>query len=309
MNSNCFLTICLNPTLQKTFVFKELYEDEVNRCPEHYLDASGKGVNVSRVLCQLGQNVIHLTQTGGRNRDLFHSLVEKDHIHSHYVESGSEIRSCYTLLNRKNQTTTEIIEETEPVSPDIEGKITEAFLDLLPVSHTVIISGTKAPGFSDEIYPKMVKEAKKAGKTVILDLKGNDLVNAISFSPDFIKPNFAEFISTFFQKTMPENDSGESLLELVYQKMEQLNQDYGITSILTRGRHGALFWNEGKCASIPATIIQPVNTIGCGDAFTAGFAAAWHQEQNIIGAVEKGMHTARLNALSIRPGDIQETNN
>ncbi len=69
MNNDSFLTVCLNPTLQKTIVLQKLLEDEVNRTNEHFLDASRKGINVSRVLTQLGAEVIHLTQVGGRNRE------------------------------------------------------------------------------------------------------------------------------------------------------------------------------------------------------------------------------------------------
>jgi fructose-1-phosphate kinase PfkB-like protein len=38
----------MNPTLQKTLLFPSLAIDEVNRTERHWLDASGKGVNVSR---------------------------------------------------------------------------------------------------------------------------------------------------------------------------------------------------------------------------------------------------------------------
>ena len=61
-----FLTICLNPVLQKTIVLPHLYEDEVNRSREYYFDAAGKGIFVSKVLMQLGEKAVHLTQAGGR---------------------------------------------------------------------------------------------------------------------------------------------------------------------------------------------------------------------------------------------------
>lgn len=305
MKKPFFLTVCLNPTLQKTFVFKELYENEVNRCPEHYLDASGKGINVSRVLLQLKQEVIHLTQAGGRNRELFLSLAKRDNIDCQTVESGSEIRTCYTLLNRNKQTTTEIIEESMPVQPDTETQIFRKYLELLPDAHTIIISGTKAPGFSNAFYPKMVEEAKKMGKAVILDLKGDDLINSLPFSPDFIKPNLSEFVGTFFQDiSIGENETAEALLEQVGHKIKQLFQEYHTVTILTRGRHGVLFLNQSELMTLPAEMIEPVNTIGCGDAFTAGFMAGWLESHQINSAIIKGMETAKLNALSLKPGNI-----
>jgi len=61
-----FLTICLNPVLQKTLVLPHLHEDRVNRCREYYFDVAGKGIFVSKVLMQLGEKTVHLTQAGGR---------------------------------------------------------------------------------------------------------------------------------------------------------------------------------------------------------------------------------------------------
>ncbi len=72
------LVVCLNPTLQKTLVFSSLREGEVNRTPTYYLDASGKGVNVARVLGQLGIESVHLTHAGGMFREVFITLAEQD---------------------------------------------------------------------------------------------------------------------------------------------------------------------------------------------------------------------------------------
>ena len=69
------LTLCLNPVLQKTIVFSmNLEKNCVNRAKSHLFDVSGKGVNVSRVLTQLGIPVLHITQIGGDFSNLFKKL-------------------------------------------------------------------------------------------------------------------------------------------------------------------------------------------------------------------------------------------
>ena len=93
------LTVCLNPTLQKTLCFPSVTQGEVNRTDNHRLDASGKGINVSRVLTQLGKTAVHLTQLGGELRPLFLSLCKKDKLLGslgtvEWVESKSPIRFC-----------------------------------------------------------------------------------------------------------------------------------------------------------------------------------------------------------------------
>jgi 1-phosphofructokinase/tagatose 6-phosphate kinase len=306
MSDGYFLTICLNPTLQKTIVLPRLWENEVNRSDEYYLDASGKGINASRVLVQLGEPVIHLTHAGGRNRELLSHLVAGIGIDMRAVESGSEIRYCYTLINREKRTTTEIVEESVPVEAEIEQKVVDEFYRLLSGSHTVIISGTRAAGYSGEIFPSMVRDAKKAGKIVILDFRGDDLERSLPYKPDIIKPNLSEFISTFLKGfSASEQELNDAALEQVKEKMTALYRQSGIITVLTMGKHGALFMDRGHVQSIAAQSIEPVNTIGCGDAFTAGLASCWRRDHDIEKAVMKGMECAKMNALLMKPGSIR----
>jgi 1-phosphofructokinase family hexose kinase len=306
LSTERFLAVCLNPTLQKTIILPRLWENEVNRSVEHFLDASGKGVNVSRVLTQLGEEAVHLTQAGGRNRELFIELAEKGGAIIRWVDSKSEIRYCYTLINQANHTATEIVEEAFPVSDETETKIFEQYQYLLPQCHTVIISGTKAPNFSGRLYPEMVREAKQQGKQVILDLKGADLINSLPNRPDFIKPNLAEFAATFFEDcAFREADGPGENLAAIEAKLAEIYRQYGTISILTNGKHGVLLCDGEKTERIAAPELEPVNTIGCGDAFTAGFARAWHHNPDLSSAVAQGMKCARLNALSVHPGVIK----
>jgi hypothetical protein len=78
-NSPRFLAVCLNPTFQRTVRLKKLEKGEVNRARLARLDASGKGINVSRVLQQLGAPVRHLTHLGP-GRDEFLRLCGEDNL-------------------------------------------------------------------------------------------------------------------------------------------------------------------------------------------------------------------------------------
>jgi 1-phosphofructokinase/tagatose 6-phosphate kinase len=104
------LSVSLNPTIQKTLVFPNFVSDTVNRAVQHRLDASGKGINVSRVLTQLGKNCTHLTQLGGQFRAIFLELCEQDGLTIEWVESQSPIRFCYTIINNEDKSVTELVE-------------------------------------------------------------------------------------------------------------------------------------------------------------------------------------------------------
>lgn len=311
------LAVCLNPTLQKTLLLPALHENEVNRGTGRFLDASGKGVNVARVLVQLGAEVLHLTHAGGRDRDLFLSLAGADGVRVAASDSGSEIRYCYTLLNAERGSTTEIVEESDPVGPGTEDLVIREFSALLPSADCVVISGTKAAGYSPSLYPLFTRMAKDAGKRVVLDLRGRDLEDSLQYRPDLVKPNFAEFAATFVTGRMGRETCNEpELVRRVEEAAREISLRFGTAVVLTRGGLPALCAAGGEAFTSPPEPLSPVNTIGCGDAFTAGFAAFWEsaglpppETPGFAGvfssAVSEGHRCAALNAGLARPGRIR----
>jgi len=295
-----YLTISLNPVIQRTLMLPDLTENEVNRSSDYRVDASGKGINVTRVLQQLGEPVMHLTQAGGHFRDYFLHLAEEDNLHVSWVESHSDIRMCTTLINKSRNTATEIVEEARPVKDGTEERIRRQFHQLIDETGVLILSGSKAPGFSDDLFPVMVEKAKSKGCRVILDYRGPDLINSLPFKPDIIKPNFKEFVNTFFPEMVPDYIS----TDIIRNKMLGLAKQ-GIITILTRGPDQILYVDRDSICTKSPPAITPINTIGCGDAFTAGFASVWTKTDDLEKAVEKGIECAVKNANSKRPGVIR----
>ncbi len=313
------LVVCLNPTLQKTLVFSSLREGEVNRTPTYYLDASGKGVNVARVLGQLNIPAVHLTHAGGMFRNVFLTLAEQDGLWIHAPDSGSDVRFCTTLLNREKGTTTELVEEAQPVLPSTEGEVRKAFQNLIPASHCLVISGTRAPGYSETLYAEFVQQAKELGIRVVLDIRGKDLLSCLPYRPDVVKTNLAEFASTFLDShPQGEEIRDQTIVDRVGEVFLQLAEKYGVVSITTNGKEDTLYYNRGNVSRMhvePNATLPVLNTTGCGDAFLAGFVKAWKEEgypepssqafqAGIASYIEEAHRVAFLNAVHVRPGRI-----
>ena len=294
------MTVCLNPVIQRTVLLQDFSENQVNRSDNYRMDVSGKGINVSRVLQQLGEHCLHITQAGGHFCSLFLELSKVDELNIEAAESFTDIRICTTLINLARCTTTEIVEEGQPVESGTQERIFRIFSDHINEYDSLIISGSKAPGFSDDFHAQLAGKAKDLGKTVILDTRGRDLLNSLACKPDIIKPNYDEFCATFF----PDETNPEPAPEQVHRKMLELAEN-GIVTILTRGSRPLWYTHEGLIHNLTPEPLKPVNTIGCGDAFTAGLACEWHQTASLPAAVAKGMQCARLNAQLIRPGVIR----
>ena len=312
--SGRFLVVCLNPTMQKTLVFESFMVNEVNRVVEERLDASGKGVNVARVLVQSGEDAVHLTHLGGDTRAEFERLCREDGVPLEVVACDTPIRMCTTAVDRAAHTTTEIVEPTKPVSTATEAALLNRYEMLLQGVSTVIFSGTAAPGYSVDLYARMTMAARDAGAFVIADYRGamlkETLRNEPHHRPQVIKPNLREFAETFLTvglTTVSEHADDPDTLREVRNQMETRARE-GITTVLTRGANPVLAVDPVA----PATLIEcaplaltPVNTIGCGDAFTAGLAAELAGGGILRDAIERGHAMAAMNAGQLKPGSIR----
>ena len=147
-----FLTVCLNPTLQKTLLLKELIPNTVNRSSQFYFDISGKGINVSRVLTQLDESVLHLTHLGGHFKGFFLEKTESEEIQIEYAETDAEIRFAVTVIDNKNHSYTELLEEGEAITHETEDAVREKYITLLEKAHTVILSGKTTEGYSTSVF-------------------------------------------------------------------------------------------------------------------------------------------------------------
>ena len=218
-----FLAVCLNPTLQKTLVFSSVRSGDVNRCLKSRLDASGKGVNVTRVLVQLGESCTHLTHAGGQFRRIFINLAQQSGVALQAIDSKSDIRFCTTMIELESDTTTELVETSERVSESTEARVRRAYTSLIKLHEFVVISGTKAAGYSEHIIPDMVMTARNQGCRVILDVQGTDLVKSLEFKPEIIKPNFSEFAATFEHDLIDSKPSDPVAVERIEARMRQVS--------------------------------------------------------------------------------------
>ncbi len=302
-----FLVVCLNPVIQKTLVFAKVVKGEVNRCSDYRVDASGKGINVARVLGQLGRDAVHLSQLGGPMRGWFLDLCAADALEPAWVESGSDIRLCVTMIDRADGSATELVEEARPVAKGTAELVLAEYDRLLPTASTVMLSGTKAAGFPETTMPELAKRAAAAGKRLVLDLKGRDLLACLPFGPIIAKPNLEELIATYAPEHAAELGLPEAegaMRDLVAMIGREYREKHGCWLVVTRGSRPTLFWDGQALRECPVRSVEALNPIGSGDSFNAGLASALDDGATIAEAVDEGTRLGALNAQRLKPGSI-----
>jgi 1-phosphofructokinase/tagatose 6-phosphate kinase len=124
-----------------------------------------------------------------------------------------------------------------------------------------------------------------------------------------IKPNLFEFVDTFapeFKNLGELSGDEEGVRERITALSLDLANQYGTSIILSRGTKPVWFVEGGEFAECPVEKVPPVNTIGSGDAFTAGLAAALDDGLPFREAVAQGIRCGGLNAGLLKPGVIRK---
>lgn len=298
-----YVTVCLNPAIQMTLVLPALVIDEVNRARASHADPGGKGIHVSRVLGQLGESVTHITQVGGRTGDWFMSMAGGEAFELSRVDSGVDVRLCYTLV--AGSSVTEIAEEGHAVDARVDTAVRDRYRERLEGADCVVISGSRAPGFADDIFPWMVRECAARGKAVMVDYRGRDLTGSLSQGVTIAKPNLREFSETFLGVTVRGDGREPELMAAVREQLVERSREFRCLFVITDGPNPVLVCDGERVEEYPVQSIRAVNPIGSGDAFGAGFVSRYLATHDIRSAVEEGVRCAGANATLLRPGRIR----
>ena len=109
------LTVTMNPSVDTRYQLDELIIDDVNRVtPEK--TAGGKGLNVARVLGQLGDDVVATGLLGGHMGAYMAELMDANGIKNDFVPIKGETRICLNILHAGNQT--ELLESGPTIAPE-----------------------------------------------------------------------------------------------------------------------------------------------------------------------------------------------
>lgn len=297
--------LCLGttPTVQQTMIFDRVAIDAVNRAASVLRGASGKPINVARVLRLLDEPVRLCVPLGGDTGAFIRQQLDAEGIQYQSVEVAAPTRTCVTIVNRFDATATELVEEPAPLGPDDSDRMLTSLRQSLAGARLLILSGSLAPGVGEDFYADCCRLAAAAGVAVILDARGESLKRALPIRPLVVKPNRAELAATMGKSLDADADLRTAVL--------QLHERGAQWVLVTMGRQGAVLGDGKNFWKIPALPIQAVSPIGSGDAFAAGLAAGIVGGQSVPDACRLAAAAAAANALVpgpgvLRPLDVQQ---
>ncbi|MDO4938816.1 MAG: carbohydrate kinase family protein [Lachnospiraceae bacterium] len=157
----------------------------------------------------------------------------------------------------------------------------ENHMDVLQDTPAVAIGSLFRPPFNEpEIIFKVLSRAKELGLTVYADTK---LPNYNTLSLDDVRESL-QYIDYIFPN---EDEAAFYSGETDPDKQAEVFLKYGVkTAIIKLGAKGCLLKNSRERVFLPALKIDPVDAVGAGDNFMAGFITARHDGKTDAEALE-----------------------
>ena len=283
-------TVTFNPYIDRTIDIQELVYDDVNEIVDEKKRAGGKGIDVSRVIKELGGQSIALGFIGGYSGLELESRLIYEGIVCDFTRINGETRTNNTVYQRNKKIQTLLSTSDPEVSP-LEIAAFHNKMKEIPNGSYVVISGNPPKPVGDDFYAQLVITLRANGVKVILDTDGEALRKGANAGPFLIKPNIHEFGRLVEKNVL----SVEEIIE--YSKEYRDIVEHIVISMGARGVI-AISGNEVYYATPPK--IRVGSSIGAGDSLVAGITHALSQHCTIEEAILLGV--ACGTASTLNPG-------
>jgi len=265
------ITVTLNAAIDKTLAVPNFRLGRRHRAVEQASMAGGKGVNVARALKALGQPVIATGLAGGPTGTRIIEQLTDEAILNDFVRIREESRMSTAVVDPTSGEQTEINERGPAVSEAELELFVDKLLYLAKGAAVCVFSGSLPRGVDPGLYARLVTELHRIGVLTVLDSEGEPLRLAARAGPGILSPNELEAEELVGHEFADEEDRRTALREMV---------ELGAREALMTRADGCLAL-VGDDAARPrqlcrATLepLEPVSSVGSGDAFLAGYVAA-----------------------------------
>ncbi|OBX78684.1 1-phosphofructokinase [Haemophilus aegyptius] len=256
------VTITLNAAYDLVGRLNRIQLGEVNTVETLGLFPAGKGINVAKVLKDLGVDVAVGGFLGKDNSADFEQMFNQ-----HGLEDKFHHVDGKTRINVKITETEADVTDLNFLGYQISPKVWQQFVtDSLAYCldyDIVAVCGSLPRGVSPELFADWLNQLHQAGVKVVLDSSNAALTAGLKAKPWLVKPNHREL----------EAWVGHPLnrLEEIIAAAQQLKAKGIENVIISMGAKGSLWINnEGVLKAEPAKCENVESTVGAGDSMVAG---------------------------------------
>ena len=255
-------TITLNAAYDLVGCLKRIELGEVNTVETLGLFPAGKGINVAKVLKDLGVDVTVGGFLGEDNQGDFVTLFDKLRLQDKFQRVPGRTR-----INVKITETEADVTDLNFLGYEISESAWQQFVaDSLAYCKSfdiVAVCGSLPRGVTPDLFADWLKQLHQAGVKVVLDSSHAALTAGLSERPWLVKPNHRE-LEAWVGYTL-------NSLEEIVSAAKKLKAQGIANVIISMGAQGSVWLSdEAVIQAQPPKCENVVSTVGAGDSMVAG---------------------------------------
>jgi 1-phosphofructokinase family hexose kinase len=263
------VTVTLNAAIDRTLTVPNFQRGQRHRASAGVTLAGGKGINVARTLKSLGVPVVATGLAGGITGTRIVEELTREAILNDFVRIDGESRTSTAVVDPTAETYTEINEWGPVVTEEELETLLDKLRYLTQGAELVVFAGSLPRDVAASFYADVLRDLARRQISAVLDCEGEPLRLGVEAEPFLVSPNQAEAEALVGQEF---HDDEDFLLAL------DRIAEMGARNVLITTETGCVaLLREDKDAQrfrASAPLLEPVSTVGAGDALLGGYLAA-----------------------------------
>lgn len=290
------LSVTLNPSVDHALFLDELKLGDTNRIARTERDAGGKGVNLSRVVAELGAPTMATGFLGGGPGDYVRGVLDRQGVSHCFVQVQEDTRINFSVEDASGRPPTTFNERGPNVNEAELRLLFDEVRRRLPKVRWMALGGSLPPGVPVDAFADLIKIAREHGVRVALDADGEPLVHGLEAGPDFVKPNAKEASRALGHDIDTADDACAAAHEL-QARLHAAHSHHPIV-VVSLGADGAVMACRDGVFRGYSPRVEVHSTIGSGDSLIAGMLWAIEERKPLEEALRWGLACGAATAAS-----------
>lgn len=258
------ITVTLNPAIDQTIEVDRFQEGDANRVLSIHWDIGGKGINVARVLKELGYEPLAMGFAPGDLGRMIEDQLADSGIGTDFVFVRGETRTNITILDRERHRHTVLNASGPPAAPEDLKEFRARLRRRLRDDTWLVLAGSLPPPCDGETYRGLIVEAEQQGALTALDADGPVVRQVLDEGgrPTLVKLNEHELSRVYGDPTGTEDEAFEAAEHI---------RSLGVPAVVvTRSARGAIALTPEADYRVRVPHVDVESAVGAGDGFLAG---------------------------------------
>lgn len=285
------LALSLNPAIDVSSEANAIRTTRKVRTFNESYDPGGGGVNVARVINELGGSVELLYLAGGVTGAILDELVDREKVRRRRIRIAGNTRISFTVCELQTGLEYRFVAQ----GPTLRADELDACLSAVRTCDYsyLVASGSLPPGAPPDFLARVSAIVAGKGARFVLDSSGVGLRTALEKSSAFlVKPSLEE-LEELAGHELDEKAAHEAAKDLVHRGAAEM-------IAVTMGADGAILVANDRTLRMPALTVKVRSSVGAGDSFLGAMVMALAEGRNTEDSLTFGLAAGA--AALLRPG-------